>query len=60
MSTTEDPEEFRNRWHNHIEEIEALKHTLHPNQFEELDEALDKVHDLVDDAADEFEEENDG
>lgn len=56
MTTTDDPEVFAERWHNHVEEIENLKMTLHFDQFSELDEALDAIHDLVDDAAEEMEE----
>lgn len=54
MTTTEDPDQFRRRWHNHLEEVQKLKMTLHPDDFEEVDEALETLHDLVDDAADEL------
>lgn len=57
MTTTNDPERFREAWHNHIEELENLKMTMHPSDFDELDECLDQLHDLVDDAADEVGEE---
>lgn len=60
MNTTEDPEEFRSRWHSYIEEIEKLKSTLHPDDWDELDEAMDNLHDIVDDAADDYQEEKDG
>jgi predicted HAD superfamily Cof-like phosphohydrolase len=56
MPTTNDPELFRDRWHSHVEEIEALKMSLDPEDFDELEEHLDGLHDLVDDAADEVAE----
>lgn len=56
MPTTNDPEVYRERWHEHLEEVEALKMTLHPNDHDELDEHLDALHDLVDYAADEVAE----
>lgn len=58
MTTTDDPEVFRRRWHNHIEQIENLKQTLDPDRFDELDESLDEIHDLVDDAADSYGDDN--
>jgi hypothetical protein len=54
MPTTDDPELFRERWHDHVEELENLKHTLDPSRWDELQETLDDVHDLVDDAADDY------
>jgi hypothetical protein len=56
MTTTNDPELFRERWHDEVEKFEGLKHTLHPDDWDELDETLDDLHDIVDDAADQFEE----
>jgi hypothetical protein len=56
MTTTDDPEEFRDAWHYEVNEFENLKQTLHPNDWDELDETLDDLHDIVDKAADQFEE----
>lgn len=57
MTSTNDPEVFKRRWHEHVRELEKLKMSLHTDQFEELDEALGEVHDLIDDAANEVNEE---
>ncbi|UBF22462.1 hypothetical protein HCTV-15_gp95 [Haloarcula virus HCTV-15] len=56
MTTTDDPEVFRERWHDHVDNLEGLKQTLHPDDWDELDEAIDSLHDIVDDAADDYSE----
>ncbi|AGC34362.1 hypothetical protein M193_gp078 [Halorubrum tailed phage 7] len=56
MTTTDDPEVFRERWHDHVDDLEGLKQTLHPDDWDELDEAIDSLHDIVDDAADDYSE----
>lgn len=55
MPSTDDPEEFRERWHSHVEELELLKHTLHPDDWDGLEDAMNALHDIVDDAADDYE-----
>lgn len=51
MTTTDDPEVFAERWHEYIENMGVLEMELPEEQFNELDEALDALHDLVDEAA---------
>lgn len=58
MVSTDDPEVFRERWHSYIDDMERLKQTLHPDRWDELDEPLEDLHDLVDEAADEWEEDD--
>lgn len=58
MPSTNDPNIFRNKWHSYIETTEDLKNTLHPDQWNELDETLDELHDLINDAANELEGKN--
>lgn len=57
MTTTDDPERFRKAWDNHVEELEAVKQTLHPDKWDELDEHTDAIRDLIDHAADNWEDE---
>lgn len=56
MTTTDDPAKFRNRWHGYVNDLELLKQTLHPDDWDELEEAMDTLHDIIDDAADDFED----
>ena len=56
MTTTDDPVKFRNRWHGYVNDLELLKQTLHPDDWDELEEAMDTLHDIIDDAADDFED----
>lgn len=53
MNSTNNPEVFAERWHEYIENMEVLEMELPEEQFNELDEALDTLHDLVDEAAEE-------
>lgn len=55
MTITDDPSEFRSRWHEHVNQLDGLKHTLHPDDWDELDDAIDALHDVVDDATDQYE-----
>lgn len=56
MRTADKPEYFREAWHNEIEQFERLKQTLDVDRWDELDEATEQLRELVNDAAEEFEE----
>jgi hypothetical protein len=51
MSTTYNAAEFRRKWHNHIDQLEALKLALPPEQMDEVDEVIFQASKLVNDAA---------
>ena len=55
MTTTNDPEIYRERWAGHIKQLEMLKFSLDPDRWTALDEAMERLADLVDEAAEEFE-----
>lgn len=55
MPQTQDPDEFKEAWNNHIGVLSGLSQTLPEDKWAELNAALDDLHDLVDVAADELE-----
>jgi len=51
---TPTPEEFREKWHDYIEELERMKPVIDPDDLDELEETIDNLHSIVDDAARDF------
>lgn len=62
MTTTDDPEEFREKWHSYVKELQRLRLSLPPDidPRDEFDDAVEALHDLVDVAADHQEAGDDG
>lgn len=57
MTRTTDPERFRDRWNEHVDELSRLWHTLPDEKVSELKEAQDELRELVDAAAENLEDE---
>lgn len=51
MATTNDPEHFTRRWDAHIDELDSLKHSLHPDEWDELEECQETLKRLTRKAA---------
>lgn len=58
MTTTDDPDVFRRRWTEHINELERLKFSLPPEHFDDVDEAKEILEEKIGIAADNFEEDD--
>lgn len=56
MPQTNDADEFRQRWNDHVDELNKLKHSLPVEQFDEFDIAVADLRDFIDNAADELED----
>lgn len=55
MTETDDPEEFREKWYDHADELRKLKLAVPPEQMEDCDRIIAQIKDLVDSAAAQFE-----
>lgn len=59
MTTTDDADKFEQRWKNHINDLERLKSSLPPEEWDPIDEAIDNLDDVVEEAADRFRDDDD-
>lgn len=53
--TTQDPELFRDRWNDHVDELSSLGWSLEADRISELLELQDELRELIDSAAARFE-----
>lgn len=47
-----DPEQYVSRWKEHISELERLKWHLDPEDYDELDDIKNRLHEMVEVCAD--------
>lgn len=52
--TTDDPEVYRDRWSQHVDDLRMVANTLPEGRRAEFLELVDEVEDFVDEAADEL------
>lgn len=55
-TNTKDPEIFRERWESHANDFYLLRNTLPKDRWKELELTIDDLERLIDDAAEELED----
>lgn len=58
--TTDDPETFRERWTEYIEDFEHLKSSVPHELMADVDEHMDALKEIVDETAEYYAETQDG
>jgi hypothetical protein len=51
-NNTQDPKKFKHEWDAHVDALRLLSHTLPPHYRRDLDDTINRLHQLVDVATD--------
>ncbi|WP_372611665.1 hypothetical protein [Halomonas sp.] len=54
MTRAKGKDDFTAKWNDHLEQFRKLRHTLPADQWDELEENMSEMSDLIDSAAEEL------